>query len=188
MSDWERTDAEIIEASLVDPAVFEEIFRRHYSAVYRHAVRRVGVTDAADLAADVFVRALAVRDRYDPSRVDCRPWLFGIAANLAGDRLRRLRRREGKVSAPETVDDMAGDADDRIEAESLANLINPVLDGLSEEDRKTFLLFALDELTYSEIADLQEIPPGTVGSRISRVRRRILEAIPDLEERLGSRE
>lgn len=42
MPDWERTDAEIIEASLADPAEFEVIFRRHHSAVYGHAVRRWG--------------------------------------------------------------------------------------------------------------------------------------------------
>lgn len=169
----------------MDPAEFEEIFRRHHSAVYRHAVRRVGVTDAADLAADVFVRALAVRDRYDLSKADCLPWLYGIATNLAGDRLRKLRRREDKSPPPHAVDDMAADADSRLEAESLAELINPVLDGLSEDDRRTFLLYALDDLTYAEIAEVMDVPPGTVGSRISRVRRRILDAVPDLEQQLG---
>lgn len=188
MPDWERTDAEIIEASLVDPAVFEEIFRRHYSAVYRHAVRRVGVADAADLAADVFVRALAGRDRYDLSRPDCLPWLYGIAANLAGDRLRSMRRRGGKSSPPSPVADTTEEADSRLEAERLAGLINPVLQNLSDDDRKTFLLYALDELTYGEIGDLLGVPAGTVGSRISRVRRLILDAVPDLEERLGGGE
>lgn len=188
MPDWERTDAEIIEASLVDPAAFEEIFQRHYSAVYRHAVRRVGVAEAVDLAADVFVRALALRDRYDLSRADCLPWLYGIAANLAGDRLRRLRQRAGKASPPARSDDTTEDADSRLEAERLAGLINPVLQSLSDDDRKTFLLYALDELTYGEIADLLGVPPGTVGSRITRVRRLILDAVPDLEERLGGGE
>lgn len=184
MSDWERTDAEIIEASLVDPAEFEEIFRRHYSSIYRHAVRRVGVADAGDLAADVFVRALAVRDHYDLSRADCLPWLYGIASNLAGDRLRRLRRRSAEAFPLEPIGNMAEDADSRLDAERLAELVNPVLQGMSEPDRTTFLLYALDDLTYAEIADLLDVPPGTVGSRISRVRSQMLEAIPDLEERL----
>lgn len=188
MPDWERTDAEIIEASLVDPAEFEEIFRRHYSAVYQLAVRRVGVADAADLAADVFVRALAGRDRYELSRADCLPWLYGIAANLAGDRLRRVRSRAGKASPPGRSDDATEEADSRLEAESLAGLINPVLQSLSDDDRKTFLLYALEGLTYAEIAGLLGVPAGTVGSRINRVRRQIFDAVPDLEERLGSGE
>lgn len=186
MPDPDRTDAEIIDASLTDPEHFEEIFRRHHSALYRYALRRVGVADAADVVAEVFVRALAVRSRYDLSRENCLPWLHGIAANLAGDRLRKLRRgRLSFASAPPSPgNDPTEDSDNRVVAEGLSPLVNDALATVSEADRKTFLLFALEELTYSEIAGVLAIPPGTVGSRITRVREKILETIPDLAERL----
>lgn len=187
MQDRQRSDAEIIEASLTDPAEFETIFRRHHSAIYQYAIRRVGVVNAGDLAADVFVRAFSIRRRYDLSRADCRPWLYGIAANLAGDRLRRLRigiRVLFEASSPEPQVDRTADSDSRLVAGDLADDLNAALGRLSDDDRTTFLLFALEELTYSEIGEILDVPPGTVGSRISRVRSRIIQLIPDLEERI----
>lgn len=183
----ERTDAEIIEASLSDPGEFEEIFRRHHSAIYQYAVGRVGVVNAADVAADVFVRALSIRRRYDLSKADCRPWLYGIAANLAGDRLRRLRRGiQALFEAPSRHRDVdrTADSDDRLVAENLFDDINAALSELSEDDRTTFLLFALEGLSYSEIGEILDVPSGTVGSRISRIRSRILELVPDLAQRI----
>lgn len=187
MQDRQRSDAEIIEASLEDPAEFETIFRRHHSAIYQYAIRRVGVVNAGDLAADVFVRAFSIRHRYDLSRADCRPWLYGIAANLTGDRLRRLRRGIRvlfEASSPEPQVDRTADSDGRLVADDLADDLNDALGRLSDDDRTTFLLFALEELTYSEIGEILNVPAGTVGSRISRVRSRILQLIPDLEERI----
>lgn len=187
MPDGERTDAEIIEASLSDPTEFEEIFRRHHSAIYQYAIRRVGVVAAGDLAADVFVRALSIRHRYDLSKPDCRPWLYGIAANLAGDRLRRLRRGiQALFEAPSRHRevDRTADSDDRLVAADLADEINAALGELSDDDRTTFLLFALEGLSYSEIGEILDIPAGTVGSRISRVRTRIIELVPDLAQRI----
>lgn len=187
MQDRQRSDAEIIEASLTDPAEFETIFRRHHSAIYQYAIRRVGVANAGDLAADVFVRAFSIRRRYDLSRADCRPWLYGIAANLAGDRLRRLRigiRVLFEASSPEPQVDRTADSDSRLVADDLADDLNAALGQLSDDDRTTFLLFALEKLTYSEIGEILDVPPGTVGSRISRVRSRIIQLIPDLEERI----
>lgn len=187
MADAERTDAEIIEASLADPSEFEEIFRRHHSAIYQYAVRKVGVVNADDLAADVFVRALSIRERYDLSKIDCRPWLYGIAGNLAGDRLRRLRRRIRalfKAPSRQREVDRTADSDDRLVAEDLSDEINAALRELSGDDRTTFLLFALEGLSYAEIGKFLDVPAGTVGSRISRVRSRILEVVPDLQQRV----
>lgn len=187
MPDGEQTDAEIIEASLSDPAEFEEIFRRHHSAIYQYALRRVGVVAAGDLAADVFVRALSIRHRYDLSKTECRPWLYGIAANLAGDRFRRLRRGvQVLLEAPSRHRDVdrTADSDDRLVAADLSHDINAALGELSDHDRTTFLLFALEGRSYSEIGEILGIPAGTVGSRISRVRSRILELVPDLEQRI----
>ncbi|MGD2101670.1 MAG: RNA polymerase sigma factor, partial [Acidimicrobiia bacterium] len=72
--------------------------------------------------------------------------------------------------------------DDRILAESAGERINQALSRLSRRDRDTLLLYALEDLSYSEIAEALGIPEGTVGSRISRARRQIREQIPDLEQ------
>ncbi|MFQ5522112.1 MAG: RNA polymerase sigma factor [Acidimicrobiia bacterium] len=186
MSD-ERSDAEIIGASIEDPTEFGELFARHHRAVFRFVAQRVGVGDAADVAADVFVRAFSIRHRYDTERPDCLPWLYGIAANIIGDRLRRTKRRQRTYEAGVHVGLGAdvSDVDDRLVAENVAGLLKAALDALPWRDRETLMLFALEEMTYSEIARVLDIPIGTVGSRIFRARRRILEEIPDLGQITG---
>ncbi len=186
MSD-ERSDAEIIGASIEDPTEFGQVFARYHTAIYRFVARRVGLGDAADVAADVFVRAFSIRHRYDTDRPDCLPWLYGIAANIIGDRLRRTKRRQRAHSGGAQVGGASEtlDVDDRLVAESVAGLLEAALDALPWRDRETLMLFALEELTYSEIARVLDIPIGTVGSRISRARRRILEQIPDLGQMIG---
>lgn len=189
MSDPSRSDAEIIEASLHDPSPFGEIFARHQAAVFRFVARRIGFEDAADVTADIFVRAFSIRHRYDLSKDNSLPWLYGIATNLLGDRHRRMRRGwrvHLAVSRHNSVADETSDIDDRLVAQQVAARLNASLRRLSRMDRETLLLFALEGLTYAEIARALEIPIGTVGSRIARARRQIIEQIPDLRQITGS--
>jgi RNA polymerase sigma factor (sigma-70 family) len=189
VSDSRPTDAEIIAASLDKPGEFGRIFDRHHTAIYRFAARRVGVNDASDVAGDVFYRAFTIRHRYDVTKTNCLPWLYGIATNVVGDRLRQLtRRRHAYLVAVwrEGTDDTSRDTDDRMVAQHIGERLNDALRRLSRKDRDTLLLYALEGLTYSEIARVLGIPIGTVGSRISRARRRILELIPDLEQIVSS--
>ena len=179
-----RSDAEIIEASLSDPGEFRHVYARHYEPVFGFVTKRIGVDDAADVTADVFVRAFAIRGRYDTTRPNGLPWLYGIAGNIVGDWLRRYRRRQrGYLALAELkVGGEMSDADDRMVAAQLAARLNAALGELSSKDRETLQLFALEGLTYAEIGRVLGIPAGTVGSRITRARRRILELIPDLEQ------
>jgi len=186
VADIDRTDAELISASLNDPAVFGTIFERHYQAVYRFTARRIGAGDATDLTADTFVRAFEIRHRYNPEYASCLPWLYRIAQNLVGDRLRRVRRsgRIYLVAAAEALTAEFGEeADNRIVATSISGQLNDALRQLSKRDRNTLLLYALEGLTYAEIGRTLDIPAGTVGSRLARARRQISEQIPDLEQK-----
>ncbi|HET7847001.1 MAG TPA: RNA polymerase sigma factor [Acidimicrobiia bacterium] len=181
------TDAEIIAASLDEPSRFGEIFTRHHDAVFRFASRRVGPGDAADVTADIFLTAMRTRHRYHLERPICLPWLYGIGVNVIGDHLRRVKRRSRSYLSqdPGADDDFTTPVLDRIDAESASSTINRALGRLGSRDRETLLLFALDRLTYSEIAQALGVPIGTVGSRILRARRKIIEQIPDLEQITG---
>lgn len=184
--DTDLTDAALISASLKDPPLFGMVFQRHHESVYRFAVRRIGTGDARDLTADTFVRAFEIRHRYDPTHASCLPWLYGIAHNLIGDRLRRVRRssRIYLVAASETLTAEVGEeADSRVVAASVAGQLNDALRQLSKRDRETLLLYALEELTYADIARTLDIPAGTVGSRLTRARQQISELIPDLKQK-----
>ena len=181
----DSTDAELILASIGEPSLFGLIFARHYPALYNFAARRIGRDEAADLVADTFVRALESRATYDPSYPFCLPWLYGIAQNVIRDRLRRLGRgqRIHIALAATTTEEFGDETDDRVVAGSVAADLAHALGRLSKRDRSTLLLYALDGLSYSEIALVLDIPAGTVCSRLNRARQQILEAIPDLKQR-----
>ena len=85
------TDAQIISTSESDPSRFGEIFDRHFPAIHRYVNRRVGRELADDLAAETFSVAFRNRARFDPTREDAGPWLYGIAANLLRDHRRNER-------------------------------------------------------------------------------------------------
>jgi RNA polymerase sigma-70 factor (ECF subfamily) len=181
------TDAEVIAASLDEPSRFGELFTRHHDAVYRFASRRVGSADAADVTADIFLTAMRTRHRYRPERPNCLPWLYGIGVNVIGDHLRRVKRRSRSYLSqePGADDDFTTPVLDRVDAEAAVSSLNRALGRLGNRDRETLLLFAVDRLTYSEIAHALGVPIGTVGSRILRARRKIIEQIPDLEQITG---
>jgi len=168
------SDADLIAASVADPEVFGGIFTRHVDAVRRSVARRVGLDDADEVTAEVFVRAFRLRSRYDPAQPVARPWLFGIATNVVGDHIRRSRRRERTYLAMLGIVEREADDGDRlaarVDAAGARSELNSALARLRPGDRDAFLLFAVDELSYAEVAAALRIPVGTVRSRIFRAR------------------
>ena len=105
------TDAAVIEQSWDEPERFEAICRRYFGRIHQYLAARVGVRIADDLAAEVFTIAFAQRQRYDLARECARPWLYGIATNLAGTyrrqeqrRYRALARADAQAVAPSDED------------------------------------------------------------------------------------
>ncbi|WP_173041784.1 RNA polymerase sigma factor [Phytohabitans flavus] len=74
----------------IDPADLAGVFDRYARDLLRYCTRRVGEQVAEDVVAETFLVAYEQRDRYDASRGEVLPWLYGIATNL----LRRHRRTE----------------------------------------------------------------------------------------------
>lgn len=167
------TDAQAIERSFTDPEAFVSVFERHFTLVHRYLQARAGSSAADDLAAETFEVAFRRRGDYDTSYVDARPWLFGIALNLARDAKRRegrqrraflrLAPREGELDADiEHAEQHAG-----------TRAMSELLLAVSEEDRDLLLLFACANLTYEECAAALSLPVGTVRSRLHRLRTRL---------------
>src|SRR6476619_4674866 len=98
-----RSDSEVIAASLADPSAFGVVFERHYDAVHGYLQRRLDGPFADELAAQTFLVAFDGRSRFDRGRPDARPWLFGIATNLAHNHRRRevVELRAVAAMAPE---------------------------------------------------------------------------------------
>jgi RNA polymerase sigma-70 factor (ECF subfamily) len=179
-----RSDAEAIIASRTDPHVFATVFDRHYDTIAAYLHRRVGPALADELAAETFLRAFAARPQYDTSRLDARPWLYGIAANLLRRhwraeerRLRAYARAVGNDAQDAGLDAVNARLDARNDAAALAMS----LACLKPREREVLLLHAWADLSYEEIADALSIPVGTVRSRLHRAR----TAMRDLLETTG---
>jgi RNA polymerase sigma-70 factor (ECF subfamily) len=170
------SDAELIAASLEAPRVFAGVFDRHYAAVAGFLRRRLERSLADELAAETFLQAFDGRGRYDVSRADARPWLFGIASNLLArhrrDEERRLRAfaRAGRMLEEERGLD---DADGRLDAAAAAPELAAALASLGAGDREVPLLYPRADLSYEEISVALGLPVGTVRSRLHRARERV---------------
>ncbi|MGX5186506.1 RNA polymerase sigma factor [Streptomyces avermitilis] len=170
-------DAEVVAQSLEQPELFARLYDRYAPDIHRYAARRLGDGAADDITADTFLTAFRIRSRYDLTRTNARPWLYGIAGNLIGKQ-RRAEVRALKALARTGHDPVAAswveDTESRIAAQGpLAG----ALAALSAGDRHVLLLVAWADLTYQEVAQALDIPVGTVRSRLNRARRKVRTAL-----------
>ena len=157
-----------------DADAFGAIFDACAKSVYNHAFRLTGDwSTAEEVMAMTFLEAWRGRDSILADGGSLRPWLLGIATNLARG-LRRTARRHRAVLArlavadeiPDFADDLSGRLDDvaRIKAlhRALADLPGPELEVLA--------LCVWSGLSYADAAEALHVPVGTVRSRLSRAR------------------
>jgi len=177
---WSREpDAHVIARSRDEPELFAVIFRRHAPHLQRYITRRLGPDQAQDVLNEVFLAAFRSRDRYDRTRLDARPWLYGIATNLIG-RHRRTEVRALRALAATGVDPVTEAfterSDARVVAAAAGRRLASALAGLGADYRDALLLVAWADLTYEEAAAALAVPVGTVRSRVSRARSRMRAA------------
>ncbi len=176
------SDAAVIARSISEPQAFEVIFDRHFAAVHRYAVGRVGLQDAADVVAETFTRAFDRRVRFRPDRPSALPWLFGIAANVTRERARRTdrgHRATTRLAAPidSITEPFENALTERVDAQRLRPELLAALRLLSDDEYALLMLAGESEMSYQEMADTLGIPVGTVRSRLARARRRVRSAI-----------
>jgi RNA polymerase sigma factor (sigma-70 family) len=185
-------DATAIAASLREPERFAVVFDRHAPHIHRYLARQLGAQAADDLVAETFLTAFGKRSRFDQRRQDARPWLYGIAANLAARHRHDGLRRQRLLAAAGTGDDAAGSHADRVVAGVAAagfrRTLAAALADLPAGDRDVLLLIAWEQLTYEEVAQALGIPVGTVRSRLNRARRRVRVALADLDPTMAHKE
>lgn len=174
------TDADIVRASIGDPGRFGEIFDRYGEDILRYTGARLGRDLAEDVTAETFLAAFRARGRYDPSRENARPWLYGIAIRQIGKHSRAERRYRQALSRAR-VDLVTADfvdlVADRVTAQQLRPRLSEVLSGLSRQDRELLLLVAWTDLTYEESAQALGVSVSAVKSRLYRIRARTRQAL-----------
>ena len=183
----ESTDSQCIEALLVESHVFAALFQRHSGSVHRYVVKRVGPRDAEDLVGETFATAFRSRTSYDLSRPDARPWLFGIATNLAHHYWRsqgRTQRRAAVAASNAISQDHSEETTSSVFFSSQEEAIARALGHLDDAQLDVLLLVAGPGFTYEEVAVALGIPVGTVRSRLSRARQQLRELLGDSREYL----
>jgi len=184
-------DAGIVRASLRDPSRFGEIFDRYADDILRYVSARLGSDLAEDVTAETFLAAFRARARYDVSRPNARPWLYGIAIRQIGKHARAERRYRdalSRVHAEKVAADFGDQVADRVTAEQLRPRLSAVLSGLPRQDRELLLLVAWTDLTYEESAQALGVSVSAVKSRLHRVRRRTRAALGQVNPALASDE
>lgn len=173
---------------------FEKLALEHLDAVYRLALQLSRHPDeASDLVQETYLKALKVADRFEEQGGGIRPWLFKILHNVFYTRLARARR------GPVSVEELRGAAGDEpgpdepepawdlesLDWEHVDERLKAALDRLRPEYRTVLLLWGVEGLKYREIADVQDIPIGTVMSRLHRARSVLAAQLADLAEETG---
>ena len=155
---------------------FSVLVRRHQDRVYRFILGMMKCReDALELTQEVFLRVFRALPSWRPDAM-FGTWLFRIAANVAIDDLRR-RKLATYVSFDECEDFVshAPGPEELAEAGERGRLLESALQQLPLEYREVLLLREIEEMSYSEIAQVLRIREGTVKSRISRARGLLLQ-------------
>ena len=174
-----------------DQSAWRLLLGRHQTNVYNLCLKLVGSRDLAeDLAQDTLVKIVQNIRRFD-GRAKFSTWLYRITMNVCLSRL-----RAEKVRRHSSLDDHAGD-DTPSPASRLAGRepdawsdvkrgeqdrhLLSALSSLDPEQRAILLLRDTRDLDYDQIAEVLEVPVGTVKSRLFRARAALREALESLE-------
>jgi len=168
-------DAQLIDETLAGNSEgFGQLVRKYQDRLYNTILHVVGChEDARDVVQDAFVQAFVKLDTFQRSSAFY-TWLYRIAFNVAVSHRRRRRvslsvERTREVTGEEPVDD--GDAPgDPLEQAERDRQVREALDRLTEDHRAVLVLREIDGCCYETIAEILELPVGTVRSRLHRAR------------------
>jgi RNA polymerase sigma-70 factor (ECF subfamily) len=168
-----------------DAAAFTRLVERWEKPVHRLCARMTGDEHLGqDLAQEAFTRAFLKRKDWTPTR-KFSTWLWRIALNLCYDELRRRRRRAEEPAVLEPDNDARTDEfthhaptpDEALASLELASLVRAALLALPETHRSVLVLRHYEGLKFREIAEVLELPEGTIKSRMSDALHRLAKEL-----------
>lgn len=153
-----------------DPDAFEVIYERHSTVAYSLAYRLLGERQAAeDLVQDAFLAVWRGAAGYAVGRGSVRTWMLSILHNRGVDRLRTLAAQARRQDALEQVELRRPGAPDAAALgvqNAIAGSVRQELGDLPAEQNEVLRLAYYGGFTHHEIADMLELPLGTVKSRM----------------------
>jgi RNA polymerase sigma-70 factor, ECF subfamily len=160
-------------AARQDAAAWETLMLEHQQAVFRLAYLFTGDPDEAeDIAQEAFIRAFRFIEQADPNR-PFRPWVLSIAANLARNRLRGIRRYLAAVQRAASREPERFHPVPEGEIPGEARALWETVQKLRLEDQQVIYLRYFLELSEGETSAALGVAQGTVKSRLHRALKRL---------------
>ena len=174
MPEVSEEDLEIIQMTLTESSeAFGELVEKYQARLYSSIVQIFGPRDAEDIAQDAFVKAFQKLDSFKGTS-GFYTWLYRIAFNTAVSHLRKQPSVKSIDELQEAIgDNLADDSqrpDDSLERKECRRQIQSALQLLSEEHRTILILREVEQMSYEVLANLFQVPVGTVRSRLHRAR------------------
>ena len=177
-SEWSEADIKRYAGS--NPrAAMEMVIQKYREPLYFHA--RYIVKDhqeAYDVVQEVFIKAMREQRLFN-DEFKIKAWLFRVTSNLCFNQVRNRKRRGAILDTMMKPEAFGADQIESIFAGEQRNEVMAALDKLSEDHKEILILRYYDDLSYSEIADVLQVKLGTVMSRLSRARVRLLDVVQD---------
>jgi RNA polymerase sigma-70 factor (ECF subfamily) len=158
-------------------AAWEELVRVHTRRVFSVCYRFTGTdTEAQDLTQEVFLRVFRTLRSFRAGEGSFAVWLNRLTRNLLIDHYRRTKQDRATASIEEQLPRIeestavSSRADGMLAGREASELLQAALQKLSPELRETVVLRDIEELEYREIAQVLQVPEGTVKSRLNRGR------------------
>jgi RNA polymerase sigma-70 factor (ECF subfamily) len=167
-------------------AEFDHLLRDHVPALYRSAYRWTGAVDRAeDLVQELLVRLYPKLDEL--RRLDSiRPWALRVMYRIFVDQIRRERSspvqfgaevpQDGEDDGHDPIDPTAGPAE-LLEQELTQERVMAAWETLGEEHRVVLTMHDIEDYSLPELAQIMEVPLGTLKSRLHRARARLRELL-----------
>lgn len=166
-------------------ASFEQAVLPHLGAAYNLArwLTR-NAADAEDVVQEAYLRAFKYFSGFRGG--DSRSWLLTVVRNTCYTWMQQNRARELATAFDDEIDNLSSDAanpETRLLSHIDTQLLKQALESLPLEFREVVVLRELEGMSYKEIADIADIPLGTVMSRLARARKRLHQYLTNAEHR-----
>ena len=168
----------------MDPNRFRELALQELEAVHRLAYHLASrPQEADDLVQETYLRAFKYADSFELAGHGLRPWLFRILHNVLNTRLAKERRQPAAVddltdyAGPARPDEPPCDHLSQLDWDHVDQRLKAEIVALPLIYRSVFLLCAIEGLRYREIAEVLDLPIGTVMSRLHRSRQVLIEKL-----------
>lgn len=177
------TDEELLSRFLGgDKAAFNELMRVHEERVFAICLRMLRDRQTAlDATQDTFLALYRKADRFH-GRAAFTTWLYRVTVNTCYDSLRRAKRKAA-APLPEGRDPADAHAEDLLRGAELRPDVETALLDLPPEFRAVVVLVDMEGLALDTVAEMLEVPVGTVKSRVFRGRRMLAAALGNFSDR-----